>query len=181
MKNIAIIGMGHLGKALFKGLINSNEIKLILNTENKVIRIMPNIPIAVCKGVIGAYQSVQDVTNIIQKLGIVIEVADELMLDLITIIGGCGPGIVAYLMNILVDISIEKGFSKPDASRIAQQLFDGTSKYIADSKITPNEMACKVATKGGNTESIINYYDEIELKREIYAGFALGLNKLQKY
>ena|GEM_PF-2997798 len=35
MKNIAIIGMGHLGKALFKGLINSKEIKLILNTEIK--------------------------------------------------------------------------------------------------------------------------------------------------
>ncbi|MEK7526542.1 MAG: pyrroline-5-carboxylate reductase [Patescibacteria group bacterium] len=141
--------------------------KYAKNKNVKVVRVMPNIPITVGKGVIGFYpkknistSNKKEIVNLLKTLGNVIEVKHEKEIDLITLISGCGPALVTYFMEQMVILANLYGFSKKRSFDIVHQTFLGTNIYLTENTQNLQQVKDVVATKGGITEKILKSLDE---------------------
>lgn len=241
-KKLAIIGMGHMGRSLEKGFLNSGfprrnivvsnssednrkvakqaewiilavkpsiiqqvvedindciESKLLISVaaavnisniqrytkskRQKIIRIMPNLPIAYNKGVIGLFANKfvsrtekKDVVKVLSVLGTVIEVNNEHKVDSLTLISACGPAIVSYFINLLSKTALSLGLSKSISDEVALETFIGTLVYLQKTGLTASTLQKAVATKGGVTEEIINSMNKNKInslfQKSIHAG-----------
>ncbi len=147
-----------------------------------VFRIMPNLPVASGKGVIGIYggKSTSGAIELLMKrLGTVIHVKREEELDALTLVSGCGPGVVAYVISILEDEARRRGFSARDAETIAVETFAGTIAELRDSSVSSRELMKAVATKGGVTESIIAHLEKKGTGRTFRRAYEQGMRKIK--
>lgn len=153
----------------------------------KIIRLMPNIPVSENKGVIGFYAN-KNVSNseknntyeLVSLLGKVIKVKKEKDLNTITLVSGCGPAISAYFINLISNYAIKKGFSEPESIDLALKIFKGTTDYLQNNNLTPSELIKLVATKGGITEEIINYFNENNLNKFFEKAMKKGHRKIRQ-
>lgn len=222
-KKIAIIGAGHMGQAIIKGILRSKRIKKsnifisnksnnvflvkkadyifiavkpfivkeilkeiksyinnkiilsvaagvdieifekILGKKQKIIRLMPNIPVSENEGVIGFFTNKNinssekyKVKDLISVLGKIIICKKEKDIDSLTLLTGCGPAISAYFINLISNSAARQGFSQSESIDMAIKIFEGTIKYLKNNNLTASELIKSVATKGGVTETILN-------------------------
>ncbi len=246
-KKIAVIGAGHIGQAIIKGLINSGKIKrsnifisnklnnvsivkksdyvliavkpflvkevlkeiksviknkIILsvaagvslemllsysNVSQKIIRLMPNIPVSENKGVIGFFANKNisnleknEILKLVSLLGKVIMVKKEESLDILTLVTGCGPAISAYFINLISSFAENQGFSKKESIDIALKIFEGTNSYLNSNNLTPSNLIESVATKGGVTEVIISSLNKNRIDKLFEEAIESGYDKLRQ-
>ncbi|MBA3724586.1 MAG: NAD(P)-binding domain-containing protein [Candidatus Levybacteria bacterium] len=248
MNTIAIIGYGHLGKALKRGLLRSGvqkELIFVANNQKatkkvvsssdiifltvkpkvvhevvysikdlisdkllisaaaavsvsqikkssgnknlKIIRIMPNIPIAYQSGVIGLYANSyvlptekKKIVRILAALGSVIECKKESELDAFTVLGGSGPAIAAFCIMLLIKAGKKLGLSKQVSEQIALQTCKGTITVLQESRQTAQELQQSVATKGGVTDSILQHLHEQKIEQQFVESLELGYDKIKR-
>ena len=90
-----------------------------LNSK-RVVRVMPNTPAMIGKGVSGLFASVgvseddrQDANTVMQAAGITIWLQNEQRMDDITAVSGSGPAYVFYFIESMVEAAQQTGFPKP--------------------------------------------------------------------
>jgi len=135
----------------------------------KIVRVMPNTPLLVGKGVSGYYTSPEiseqeflEISGMINTFGLAIHCESEEKIDSITALSGSGP---AYFFRILESMSeqAEKfGFSKQEAEQISLQTLLGAG-FLAENSLKNNsenfsELRKKVTSKGGTTEAALQYF-----------------------
>jgi pyrroline-5-carboxylate reductase len=164
--------------------LNTETLKKLLPTSH-VTRIMPNLPIAIGEGVIGYFkgsltknESLQ-LTQLLQKLGSVIPVSSEEKLVDLTLLSGCGTGVVAYFINLLEQESLRRGLNEKEACQIALNVFKGTTNYMEQNKVSPKELTQQVATKGGVTEIILETLDKNHLSKIFSKAIKKGEKKVK--
>lgn len=128
----------------------------------KCMRIMPNIPVGENRGVIGwtagkniTKKETDGVLRLLKPLGSLISCKNEIELDRLSLISGCGPGVVSYLIDVLIQEAKRFGFSRDTAESLAIETFAGTVVHLRKHKKSPQSLVTAVATSGGITESII--------------------------
>lgn len=152
----------------------------------KMVRIMPNIPVAYGLGVVGwvgENLTANDkilIKSLLKPLGLVIECKDEKTLDKLSMISGCGIGYVAYFMNNLEKITKSYGFSEDETRRIVNQVFSGTNRHLEVIHESPEELIKAVATKGGITEEVIDSLDTGEFQHLLSESIKKGYDKMGK-
>ncbi|MEK9177045.1 MAG: NAD(P)-binding domain-containing protein [Patescibacteria group bacterium] len=146
--------------------------------DARLARAMPNIPIATGTGVVGLYakglgaKEHSRLRYALVGLGGVIETGRESDLETLTLIAGCGPGIAAYLVDLLAASARRLGLSAKTARYASVKTFEGAMTYLDERGLEPSELARSVATKGGVTEAILT-----RLTREKFpARFARAIN-----
>lgn len=247
-KKIAIIGMGHMGKAFYDGLVFAgvneenilasdsskdnkkiaaqadwiilavkplivaeviSEIKQsiqdkivmsvaaaitiasmtkdVANSKQKIIRLMPNLPVAYGQGVIGFFASdsvseteKNEIVTVLSGLGSVIVCEQEGDLEGITILAGSGPAVVAYCLSLFEQTGKSLGFEEEQARKIAYQTFLGTLAHLRQTGQTAEQLQQTVATKGGITEQIINYLEEEKISSTFQKSFEAGYARIKK-
>jgi len=133
-----------------------------------VVRLMPNLPVAIGKGVAGLYSSgasdaVRDqVTALMQPLGLVEWIDDEGLFDVVTAIAGSGPGFVYRFIDALAKGAAALGLDEAQARRMATATVEGSATLASDAEATPAELADRVASPGGSTREGLNVLDEDE-------------------
>lgn len=154
------------------------------NREVPVFRIMPNLPVACNKGIIGIFSEIEksshilnDVYEIFTLLGLLIPVSTESDIDSLTILAGCGPGIIAYFMTNLEKTG-KSILNDVDQQKLIEFLFSGTLELMKIKKISPSLLAKQVATPGGVTEAILSSLDENGLPRLILKAINAGREKI---
>lgn len=134
-----------------------NLIKNYLNTD-KLIRAMPNLAatvgesmtvLAICECL--EMKIVAPVRDIFMGVGKVITLPEHYM-NLVTALSGSGPGFLCYILEQLIDVATEMGFTEDIASELLIQTFIGTAKLL-DSGIPPDKIRQKVTSPGGTTEA----------------------------
>ncbi len=157
------------------------------NLKQKIIRIMPNIPITYNQGVVGLYSSTSvsvseknEAIATLSLLGLVIELKKENELDILTLISACGPAIVSYFMNIFSRVALSFGLSNDIAELLTMQTFIGTLFYLKKTDLSPEYLQKIVTTKGGVTEEIIKSLTESELYPSFEDGIKKGKRKIDK-
>lgn len=166
--------------------VSLQKLKQLVKGKNmKAVRIMPNLAVQTGEGVIGVYKKqntwipdrVRDDKVLLLKeklslLGEVVEVQNEKDLDILTIISGCSPAIVAYLAQSFANFS-----NKPE--KLILKSLIGSLKYIEESGLTFNEVIKAVATKGGITENILNFLEEQRVNKSIETALESGYTKIR--
>lgn len=123
-----------------------------------VVRIMPNLPALIRKGVSGLYahgKVTETATREIEQLalcsGTIVWVDSEDMLDRLTAVAGSGPGYVFEMLRAYVEASEELGFSEEDARTLVLGTFLGTLELAQESDLSLEDLRKNVTSKGGTT------------------------------
>lgn len=145
--------------------VKITNIKKIVNSPN-VIRVMPNLPLQVGRGVIAWYAGAARLTKnqftFIKKLfsafGYNFKVKIENDLDKITALSGSGPAYVFLFIDALIKSAISLGFAKKQAEEIVLPLLDGSLEYYKSVKslYTPDQLINMVKSKKGTTAAALN-------------------------
>ena len=147
------------------------------NVYRNIVRAMPNTPALIRAGITGLYAmpgvSATARAAVETLLGAVGKTAwfdDEAMLDAVTAVSGSGPAYVFYFIEALEQAAQELGFDEPAARQFALQTFLGGARLAADSDEPPALLRQRVTSKRGTTESAIEIFDSLTLKRHFVEG-----------
>jgi len=141
--------------------ITIKEIEQKFKTQ-KIVRTMPNMPLQVQRGVVGWFiidktlsdVELKKVKNIINYLGIVVEVKEEDQLNAITAVSGSGPAYVFLFVDALIQSSINLGISEKDSKKIVFETIEGSLAYIrSNEQDSLPDLIQKITSSGGTTEA----------------------------
>lgn len=124
-----------------------------------IVRAMPNLPVAVRRGVVALYS--EDADDDVRKqlgdafsaLGFSMWTESEKAFGAIGAVAGSGPAYVARFVDALADAAAEQGLPTAIASTIALETVLGTGWMAAASGVTMDELARRVASPRGTTEA----------------------------
>lgn len=124
---------------------------------NRIVRVMPNTPCLVGKGVSVVCRAAdvsaetgRRVADLLGAVGHVHEV-DEGLLDAVTGLSGSGPGFVALLVEALSDGGVKAGLPRPLALALAVETFAGTAALLEQTGEHPAQIKDRVSSPGGTT------------------------------
>ena len=133
------------------------KLKDLLGEEAKIVRTMPNVNVAVGKGVWGVAFSEkltpaqrQTVKELLEKTGLVVELEESLM-DAITALAGSGPAFIAEIIDAFAEAGVKLGFKYLDALKIALYTFTGTLQLMEERNEHPILLRDKVTSPAGTT------------------------------
>lgn len=123
----------------------------------RVIRVMPNTPCLVGKGVSVVCRTpdvpadvARCVTNLLAAVGHVHE-ADESRMNAVTGLSGSGPGFLALVVEALAAGGERAGLSRPLALALAVQTLEGTGALLEQTGEEPAVIRDRVSSPGGTT------------------------------
>jgi pyrroline-5-carboxylate reductase len=123
----------------------------------KIIRVMPNTPSLVGRGVSVVCRTdavsgdeLKHVTDLLAAVGHVHE-ADESLMDAVTGLSGSGPGFVAVIAEALADGGVKAGLPRPLALALAIQTLSGTGILLEQTGEHPAQIKDRVSSPGGTT------------------------------
>ncbi len=153
--------------------IPTRLIEETLGGSPKVVRIMPNTPALVSEGISaiapGRFAQKSDVKIAKEILSSVSEVVEleEKYLDAVTALSGSGPAYFAYWIKALVEQGIDEGLDPKVALRLAEQTAKGTAVLLQKTKLSPEELITRVASKGGTTEAALKVFEQNQVGETI--------------
>ncbi len=106
-----------------------------------VAAMIPNTPVAVNAGTIITF---------LELLGDVIPVSED-QLEIVGVIGGCGPAFVDVFMDAMSDGAVANGMGRQTAYRLISSMVKGTGKLAFDTKKLPAELRDQVTSPAGTT------------------------------
>src|SRR5438270_3267266 len=124
-----------------------------------IVRAIPNLPVAVRRGVTGLYSRDLDeparveINNLFSALGFAIWMVDESKLAALGSVAGAGPAYVARFIDALAKAGVKRGLSDDIAAVIARETVLGTSWAAATSGEGMQSIARRVASPKGTTEA----------------------------
>ena len=129
-----------------------------------VLRVMPNLPVAIGKGVVGLHGALNDndkaaAAALMAPLGLVEWIADEAHFDAVTALSGSGPAFVYRFIDALTQGGAALGLPADQAARLALATVEGAGLLAASSDVSPGELAERVASKGGSTRKGLDVFD----------------------
>jgi len=151
--------------------ITTSKIENILGKNTTVIRVMPNTPALVQKGVTaitkGTSATEKDeliANKIFGSVGIVLNVKENLM-DIITATSGSGPAYIFYFMEAMIEAAEEHGLSKTDALNVVTETICGAGKLVLLSHEPPEELRKNVTSPGGTTQAALEVLEKNNFKK----------------
>ncbi len=122
-----------------------------------IIRIMPNTPVAVGKGIVltakNSYVNEKifaDFKDIMRYTGDV-DLIDEYLIDAGTALSGCSPAFVYMFIDALARGAEKAGLERDTAKRYAAKALIGASELLLASGTEPSELKMAVCSPGGST------------------------------
>ena len=148
-----------------------------LDGHERIVRIMPNTPAMIGKGVAGLFaprgvgeQDRDAAERIMAAAGSTVWLDEESGIDDITAISGSGPAYVFYFIEGLIDAARQMGFDDATARELALGTFEGAVALARHSGEDIATLRANVTSKGGTTEQAIASFDASELKSAILRG-----------
>jgi pyrroline-5-carboxylate reductase len=131
----------------------------------QIIRVMPNLPASLGKGVIGLHAAEGPdpaISQLMAPLGLVEWIADEARLHLVAALAASGPAFLYRFIDALGVAGSRLGLAPDQSARLALSMVEGSALLAAQSTDTPAVLAERVASKGGMTREGLNVLDTDE-------------------
>lgn len=129
----------------------------ILGEEKKTVRVMPNTPALIGKGISGVTfgtnivkEEEKSILEIIESTGKAV-IVDESQMDIVTAISGSGPAYIFMLINSIAEGGVKLGMSKKAALELAVETFIGSAELLKSTGKHPEELKDMVTSPGGTT------------------------------
>ena len=132
------------------------KIRRLAGVHWPVIRVMPNLPVAVGKGVmLYATDGVDEGTIATFRTAMagvgLLSAAPESQIDAGSVVAGCGPAFAAMLVEGLADGGVACGLPRAQAQSMAAQMLLGTAAMLLENGIHPGALKDAVCSPGGST------------------------------
>ncbi len=130
-----------------------------------IVRAMPNLAVAVRRGVTGLYsadadpQAQQQLNDLFSSLGFAMWMTDEAKLAALGSVAGAGPAYVARFIEALTRAGEKRGLSREIAATIARETVLGTAWMAATTGEGMDSIARRVASPNGTTEAGLRVID----------------------
>jgi pyrroline-5-carboxylate reductase len=131
----------------------------------KLIRVMPNTPALVQKGmsVMSLCECFDDkdicaVREVFMSIGNVLTLPEKQM-NAVTALSGSGPAFLAFFVEAMTEAGVSAGLSRGDASELAVQTFIGTAGLL-ETGMPPQKLREMVTSPGGTTAAGLKVLDE---------------------
>ena len=128
-----------------------------LTGTRRIVRVMPNTPCLVGKGVSVVCRTPDvptgDLGRVLELLAAVgrVHEADEPLMDAVTGLSGSGPGFVALLVEALADGGVKAGLPRSLALALATETLSGTAALLEQTGEHPAQIKDRVSSPGGTT------------------------------
>lgn len=140
-----------------------------------IIRAMPNLPVAVRRGVTGLYGDAgdgplrQQIGDLFVALGFAMWMADEGKLSALGSVAGGGTAYVARFIAALAKAAVKRGLTEEIASTLALETVLGTAWMAVASGESMDRIAKRVASPKGTTEAGLAVLDHDNVLDELVA------------
>lgn len=130
-----------------------------------IMRAMPNLPVAVRRGVTGLvgeagdWRLKQQIGDLFVALGYAMWMADEQKLAALGSVAGAGPAYVARFIAALAKAGMRRGLSEDIAATIAAETVFGTAWMAVASGESMDSVAKRVASPRGTTQAGLDLLD----------------------
>lgn len=128
-----------------------------LGAGPELYRIMPNLAVATGEGVIALAPDAgtpRDRTAEVKALFLglgAVEVLPEHLFDVVTAVGGSGPGFLALVLEALEDGAVRGGLTRVVARRFVRQMARGTAGLLLEDPDSAAALKDRVSSPGGTT------------------------------
>ena len=152
------------------------QLEAALPAGQPVIRTMPNTPAKLGRGVVSVSpgthctpEQLQNVKDILQGAGTVVEVPEE-QVDALSAISGSGPAYAFYLAEAMAAAGEELGLDAGLSLILARETVAGAGYMLAEPGADPAALRKAVTSPNGTTERAIATFDERGMPAIIAAG-----------
>ena len=137
--------------------ITIETIQKILGLPCPVVRIMPNLPVALGKGVVlispddtVTEEEISALEKALQPAGLLMQMPED-KIDAGSAVSGCGPAFVYLFLDALANGGVSCGLPYPQALALAAQTMIGAAEMTLSSDKHPGKLQSEVCSPGGTT------------------------------
>ncbi|MFP4083692.1 MAG: pyrroline-5-carboxylate reductase [Desulfonatronovibrio sp.] len=164
--------------------INISRIISWSDNRSAVVRIMPNTPALIGKGVFAlclehekiTSQQKEFLTNAVCALGSTF-VLPEKSFDVFTALIGSGPAYIYYFMESMIEAGVLLGLERNSAARMVKELFAGSSEMSLEQKMHITQLKEMVTSPGGTTMAGLSTLDQKAVKASIIKAVEKAMKK----
>ncbi len=155
--------------------VEAESLRQRFSAVKAIVRAMPNLPVAVRRGVTGLYSfdvdplTRNELNNLFTALGFAMWMADESKLGALGSVAGAGPAYVARFIAALTRAGIKRGLSEEISATLALETVLGTSWMAANTGENMESIAKRVASPEGTTEAGLAVLDHDHVLDELIA------------
>ena len=155
------------------------------HTEHeKVVRVMPNTPAQVSRG-ISVWKSSDNISKndkitvekILNSFGKCIEVESENIIDISTALSGSGPGFIYKFLESMISAGEKSGLDKEMRRILAIETLIGSSELLRITNESPNKLREAVTSPGGTTEAGLNFMSNNDFEEIIFGTIKAAIDK----
>lgn len=157
-----------------------------LGKNNPVVRVMPNTPAQIGKGVsaisAGNYATSEDLAltkSLLSGCGIVVELPESQQ-DAVTALSGSGP---AYFFNFVEEMimgGVSLGLSADVATELAIGTIVGAAAMLQESGLDAATLRKNVTSPNGTTAAALNVFNDADLSGIVNKAMAAAKNRAQE-
>ena len=155
--------------------IKINLLESLTTKNQKIVRVMPNTPVSIGKGVSAlccnssvSVENREETEKIFNSVGSTYWIQEN-SFDLYTALIGSGPAYIFYLLESLRKAAKELNVEQSKIEKLILEMVIGAAKLARDSAEDPESLRKKVTSPGGVTEKAIevledNKFSEVLIK-----------------
>ncbi len=140
--------------------IRSADVLGWIGAELPYVRVMPNTPALVNRGVSGLWANEHTgeeqrarAEETMRAVGAVVWVDDEAGIDAVTGVSGSGPAYFFKVMELMIDAAESHGLAPGAARTLVVETALGAATLMGASELSPAELRRQVTSPGGTTEA----------------------------
>ncbi len=155
--------------------VKISTLKQKVNADCKIVRIMPNTPCRIGKGVSAlCFEGVPEdkksfVISMFDACGATVVVKEETF-DAVTSVSGSGPAYVYMFADAMIKGGMAGGLSYEDSKQLAINTISGTAELALQSKEELSVLTDRVCSKGGTTIEAVEVFRKRDLEGIIIEG-----------
>jgi len=155
--------------------VEAASLRQRLPKAGPIVRALPNLPVAVRRGVVALFSDEADeavrqqLANLFAPLGFAPWMADEAKLAAVGSVAGAGPAYVARFIDALIKAAEQRGLSREIASTIALETVLGTAWMAAATNESMDAIANRVASPKGTTAAGLAVLDKEQVLDQLIA------------
>ena len=142
--------------------IKINRLEDIIGEDESIVRIMPNLPAEILKGVTAVKENKRvepkqskNLALLLEAFGETVKFVEESKFDAVTAISGSGPAYIFLIAELMTEVGINLGLSYDEAFKLVKHTIDGAGSLIVNSSLKPQKLRENVTSPGGTTHEAL--------------------------
>jgi pyrroline-5-carboxylate reductase len=142
--------------------IKINRLEGIIGKDESIVRIMPNLPAEILKGVTAIKENERvdpkqskNLAILLEAFGETVKFSEESKFDAVTAISGSGPAYIFLIAELMTEVGINLGLSYDEAFKLVKHTIDGAGSLIVNSSLAPQKLRENVTSPGGTTHEAL--------------------------